>query len=75
MKMAKGIYETKAGSIIEYSGKYTGINEVTFYWSDEMNACINCEPNTHPEWDGQNIVLTWTCEDCGEGKAVLLQTS
>ena len=74
-KISKGIYETEAGSILEYSGRYTGINEITFYWSDEMNACIDCEPNTCPEWDGKNIVLTWTCKNCGGGKAILVRTA
>ena len=75
MKIVKGIYKTKAGSIVKFSGRYAGINEVKFYWPDEMNACIDCKPNTHPEWDGKNIVLTWACENCGGGKAVLRRTT
>ncbi len=52
MKIVKGIYKTKAGSIVKFSGRYAGINEVKFYCSGEMNACIDYKTNTHPEWDG-----------------------
>lgn len=65
-----GTYKTKAGSIVRISGKYSGITEVDFDWLEE-EACIECQPDPYPEWDGNNLVLTWHCEYCGGGKAVL----
>lgn len=68
--MINGTYETKAGSIVKISGKYSGIAEVEFDWLEE-NACIDCEPNPYPEDQGDSLILTWSCDYCSGGHAVL----
>ncbi len=68
--MVNGTYKTQAGSIVRISGKHSGIAEVEFDWLEE-DACIECEPNPYPEDDGGRLILTWSCDYCGGGKAEL----
>ena len=64
--MKNGRYRTKAGSIVEISGKYSSKVSVEFDWFEEI-ACCDCRVNPYPD-DGR---LTWSCEYCGGGSAEL----
>jgi hypothetical protein len=66
-ELNNGRYRTDAGSTVEISGKYSGISVVDFDWLEE-GACIDCAVNVYPNSDGY---LTWTCEKCGGGRALL----
>lgn len=65
--LPSGKYKTNAGSVMIISGKYGGISEVEFDWLEEEDACIECQPDAYDD-DGY---LTWYCDYCGGGKAVL----
>lgn len=65
--MRNGTYTTKAGSMVEISGKHSGRVAVRFDWMEEENACFDCQVNPYPE----NEMLTWNCDVCGGGAAKL----
>ena len=66
-----GIYRTLSGSTVTVSGEHSGIAVVEFDWLEETNACFECKPNPMPEDDGDRIHLTWSCDYCGGGTAIL----
>lgn len=69
--MRNGKYKTKNDSIIEISGKYSGIARVDFDWLEE-GGCIDCIPEPYPEeFDEGDFRLIWYCEHCGGGNAKL----
>ena len=63
-------YRTRAGSIVRISGKHGGIAEVEFDWLEE-GGCFDCKVNPYPADDGYDWYMTWDCEYCGGGKAIL----
>jgi len=66
MGFPNGIYRTKNGSMMEISGKHSGISKVDFDWLEE-GACCDCAPDVY-EQHGQ---LVWHCDECGGGSAEL----
>jgi len=64
--MKKGTYKTKGGSIVEVSGKHSGIFNIDWDWVEE-DACDSCEPDV----DHLNERLVWYCDYCGGGSAEL----
>jgi len=59
------IYRTAAGSIVEVSGRYNGIHDITFDWFEE-GAC--CEAYPVAELSSKDEpMLTWSCGCCGSG--------
>ena len=73
MKIKNGTYATKAGSCVEISGKHFGISNVEFDWFEE-DACIECDVDPYPIWNGACFTLQWNCEECGGGFAELIET-
>jgi hypothetical protein len=70
--LPNGHYRTKAGSTVEVFGKYSGGVRVSFDWLEEPDACSECSVNPYPEdWGDGTHHLTWSCERCGGGSAVL----
>ncbi|MFQ5788280.1 MAG: hypothetical protein ACE5H1_09905 [Thermodesulfobacteriota bacterium] len=70
--MENGKYQTEHGSIVEISGKYSGIARVDFDWFEEPDACVDCEVEPYPEeFDTNQWHLYWTCDVCGGGNAKL----
>lgn len=74
MKIENGTYRTKAGSTVKISGKHSGISNVEFDWFEE-EACIECDVDPYPIWNGICFTLQWDCEECGGGCAELLGVS
>jgi len=69
--LQNGEYKTSNGSIVNISGKHSGIVKVTFDWFEE-NACIDCVPELYPKNFGKNDWrLVWHCDVCGGGNAKL----
>jgi hypothetical protein len=62
-----GKYTTAHGSTLEISGKHGGIGTISFDWVEEPGACPDCRPNPYPDEDR----LTWSCDECGGGSALL----
>lgn len=72
MALPNGKYRTRAGSIVEISGEHSGITKVAFDWLEEESACFDCVVNPYPEeWIRGTHRLTWTCDHCGGGDALL----
>lgn len=69
MGLPNGAYETAAGSTMKISGEHGGISRVEFDWLEE-GACPECQMNVY-EIDGY---LTWSCRECGGGRAALIKT-
>lgn len=67
MKLPNGHYCTDAGSTVHIYGKHSGCFDVVFDWFEEENACIECSVNPQPE----DSYITWTCDECGGGAALL----
>ena len=70
MSLPVGLYETKAGSRVNITGRHAGEVHVYFDWVEE-NACCDCELNPYPD-DG---CLTWSCDYCGGGSSRLFLVS
>ncbi len=68
--MKNGTYKTKAGSIVEVSGKYNGIFTIDWDWVEEA-ACDSCTPDVDP----LNEMLVWYCDYCDGGKTDLLEVT
>lgn len=64
-------YKTEHGSIVETSGKHGGRTSVDFDWFEEPNACCECHASPYPDIDGDDLWLTWSCDECGGGQAKL----
>jgi hypothetical protein len=71
MKLLNGLYRTVAGSTVKISGNHSGRSEVEFDWLEEPEACCDCSANAYPEYDNDGWCLTWDCEVCDGGRAVL----
>lgn len=70
--LANGKYKTAAGSTLVVSGKHSGIFTVEFDWFEE-GACVDCAVNTRPDYDEESWWLTWDCDECGGGRAQLIE--
>ena len=66
--MKNGIYKTEKGSVVEISGKHSGISCVEFDWLEE-GGCCDCQVEAYPTDDGY---LIWHCDKCGGGSAKLI---
>ena len=76
MSLTNGHYRTKAGSTVEVFGQHSGCFRVSFDWLEEPNACCDCYVTPEPEdWGDGTHRLTWSCDFCGGGSAVLLPDS
>ena len=62
-----GIYRTLSGSTVTVKS----VAVITLDYEEETNACFQCKPNPMPEDDGDRIHLTWSCDYCGGGTAIL----
>jgi hypothetical protein len=72
MTLPNGHYRTKAGSTVEVYGDYSGCVRVLFARFDEPRSCFDCTAEPYPEdWGDGTYRLTWHCEHCGGGSAVL----
>lgn len=71
-KLPNGHYHTAKGSTLEISGEHGGRFSVDWDWCEE-GACCDCSVNPHPvEWDEGEWRLTWDCDHCHGGSAVLI---
>lgn len=68
MALVNGYYRTAAGSTMEIGGEHGGISRVEFDWLEE-GGCPECQVNPYED-DGY---LTWSCDCCGGGRAILNQ--
>jgi hypothetical protein len=70
--LPNGHYRTKAGSTVRVYGKHSGYLGVYFDWFEEPDACCDCVVHPYPEdWGDGTHRLTWKCDVCGGGSAVL----
>jgi hypothetical protein len=70
--LPNGHYRTKAGSTVEVYGQHSGCVRVSFDWFEEPDACCDCVVEPYPEnWGDGTHRLTWRCDHCGGGSAVL----
>ena len=71
MGLVNGKYHTSNGSLLEITGQYGGIVDLSFDRFEE-GACIECQPDPYPDSDGY---LVWRCNHCDGGKSQWLPGS
>jgi hypothetical protein len=69
--LPNGKYRTAAGSTLTVSGKHSGKAAVEFDWLEEEGSCCDCQVNAYPEFDHVGWYLTWSCDVCDGGRALL----